>query len=77
MLMILASTEALREIRARGRGLRGSVRAKAHPDGGVWVAARGRDGERLLLELAERYGTRVWRGAGWVTLKPQLKLPGF
>jgi hypothetical protein len=77
MLLVIASTKALAEIRAMESSRRRGLRAKKHPDGGVWVAAHGRDAEKVLATLAERYGTRAWCATGWRTVKPQLRLPGF
>jgi hypothetical protein len=77
MMMVLASVKALDDIRAMGLHARALLRARRHPDGGVWVATKGPAGDRVLRELIERYGTRVWGERGWLVQKPQLRLRGL
>jgi hypothetical protein len=73
--VVLASLRALEDIRELGLAP-GALRARSHPDGGVWVSAKGADAERAILKLVDRYGTRIWGMQGWKVSKPQLRLPG-
>jgi hypothetical protein len=76
MVVVLASLRALDDIRGLGLAPR-SIRARPHPDGGVWVSAKSDDAKRAIGKLIDRYGTRVWGATGWSVRKPQLRLPGM
>jgi hypothetical protein len=75
MVVVLASLRALDDIRALAFTSR-DLRARPHPDGGVWVSAKSDEARRAIDKLIECYGTRLWGTAGWSVRKPQLRLPG-
>jgi hypothetical protein len=77
VILVLASTEALEVMRAWPAPRRRSLRVRVHPDGGLWVAARGSLAQDDLLAMADKFGVRRWGPGGWRVLKPQLRLPGL
>jgi hypothetical protein len=77
VIVVLASAAALEDIRNLPTTVRVALKAKVHPDGGLWVAARGREATRALQALVDAFGTRIWTADGWCVRKPQLALPGI